>query len=223
MQRRFYRLIRWIIILAVLLAIGFAFFRHKYRSVISGLAETQVRNATSDLINDAIDKQIENANIQYDRIVYFEKDLNGRITALKTNMSEVNRLKTDILNIINDEILALDTSDLGIPIGSLILPEFLSGKGPNIPVHILSIRNSDASFSSDFSEAGINQTLQQLNMEVSVDVAVLVLGQTNYFTVTSQVVVAETIIVGQVPDTFLQTGGNYATKRENSSINGNSE
>ncbi len=223
MQRRFNRLICWIIILSILAIVGFAFFRHKYRSVINGLAETQVRNATSDLINDAIDKQIENANIQYDRIVYFEKDLNGRITALKTNMSEVNRLKTDILNIINDEILALDTSDLGIPIGSLILPEFLSGKGPNIPVNILSIRNSDASFSSDFSEAGINQTLQQLNMEVSVDVAVLVLGQTNYFTVSSQVVVAETIIVGQVPDTFLQTGGNYAGKRENSSINGNSE
>ena len=98
----------------------------------------------------------------------------------------------------------------------MILPEFISGRGPEIPVRILSIRNSDASFTSSFSEAGINQTLQQLNMNVSVDVAVLVLGQTNYFTVSSQVVVAETIIVGQVPDTFLQTGGYYASKRENS-------
>ena len=223
MRRWLSRLIWSIVVLLVLSTVCFLFFRHKYRLIISGLAETQVRNATSDLINDAIDKQIENANIQYDRIVFFEKDLNGRITALKTNMSEVNRLKTDILNIINDEILALDTSDLGIPIGSLILPEFLSGKGPDIPVRILSIRNSDASFSSDFTEAGINQTLQKLNMEVSVDVAVLVLGQTNYFTVSSQVVVAETIIVGQVPDTFLQTGGNYASKRENSGINTNPE
>ena len=215
MRRGYRRFLRWVIFLLVLIIIGFIIFRFKYRSAISGLAETQVRNATSDLINDAIDKQIESANIQYDRIVYFEKDLNGRITALKTNMSEVNRLKTDILNIINDEILALDTSDLGIPIGSLILPEFIAGRGPEIPVRILSIRNSDASFSSSFSEAGINQTLQQLNMEVSVDVAVLVLGQTNYFTVSSQVVVAETIIVGQVPETFLQTGGYYATKKEN--------
>ena len=51
-------------------------------------------------------------------IIYFEKDLNGRITALKTNMSEVNRLKTDILNLINDEILALDTHDIGIPLAA---------------------------------------------------------------------------------------------------------
>ena len=146
---------------------------------------------------------------------YDEKDLNGKITALKTNMSEVNRLKTDILNIINDEILALDTSDIGIPLGSLFLPELLSGKGPVIPVHILSIRNSDATFSSNFVQAGINQTLHQLIMLVSVDVAILVLGQTGSFTITSEVVVAETVIVGDVPNTFLQTGGNYEPQREN--------
>ena len=182
-------------------------FRVQYRDTIRSLAETQVRNATSDLINDAIDRQIDTGNIQYDRIVYFEKDLEGKVTALKTNMSEVNRLKTAILNLINDEILAIDTTDIGIPLGSLFFPEFLSGRGPVIPVHILSIRNSDASFSSRFTEAGINQTLQQINMDVSVDVSILVLGRTMSFTVTSQVVVAETIIVGQVPDTFFQTGG----------------
>lgn len=184
-----------------------ALFRIRYHDSIDSLAQTQVRNMTSDLINDSIDRQMENGNIQYDRIVYFEKDLDGRITALKTNISEVNRLKTDILNLINDEILALDDSSISISLGSLILPEIFSGKGPGIPVRILSIRNSDASFESYFSHAGINQTLHQLNMQVSVDVTVLVLGKATSFTVSSQVVVAETIIVGKVPDTFFQTGG----------------
>ena len=207
MMRSLNALLRVAIILLALSIIGLLLFRMKYNDAISSLAQTQVTNTTSDLINDAIDRQIEDGKIQYDRMVYFEKDLDGRITALKTNMSEVNRLKTDILNLINDEILALTTDDIGIPLGSLFLPEFLSGKGPSIPVQILSIRNSDASFSSDFTEAGINQTLQQLNMHVSVDVTVLVLGRTNSFTVSSQVVVAETIIVGDVPDTYFQTGG----------------
>lgn len=209
MIRRIRSVIRLMLVLAVLAMILFLMVRSRYRDVIRELAETQVKNTTSDLTNDAIAKQIADGIIQYDRIVYFEKDLDGRITALKTNMSEVNRLKTDILNIINDEILSLDTSDIGIPIGSLFLPEFLSGKGPAIPVHILSIRNSDATFASNFSQAGINQTLHQLAMEVSVDVAVLVLGQTSSFTITSEVVVAETVIVGSVPNTFLQTGGKY--------------
>ncbi len=201
---------RWLqrlAILLIILALLFFSLRSKYRDVIEELAQTQVKNTTSDLTNDAIAKQIAVGNIAYDRIVFFEKDLEGRITALKTNMSEVNRLKTDILNIINDEILSLDTSDIGIPLGSLFLPEFLSGKGPAIPVRILSIRNSDATFVSHFSEAGINQTLHRLNMEVSIDVAVLVFGHTSSFTMSSEVVVAETVIVGDVPQTYLQTGG----------------
>lgn len=207
MRLQIRKIVRLIVILAVLAAGALLLFRDRYRDAIRELARTQVTNTTSDLINDAIDGQIELGNIQYDRIVYFEKDLNGRITALKTNMSEVNRLKTNILNLINDEILAMDTSHLGVPLGSLFLPEFLSGRGPSIPVQIISIRNSDASFASAFTEAGINQTMHQLSLEVLVDVSVLVLGETDSFTVSSHVVVAETVIVGDVPDTYLQTGG----------------
>lgn len=198
------------ILLILLLLAGillYVAFHSRFAPVIESLAQTQLKNTTSDLINDAISEQIATGNVQYDRIVYFEKDVNGRITALKTNISEVNRLKTDILNLINDEILALDTADLGVPLGSLFLPEFFSGKGPQIPVQILAIRNSDAAFHSEFTQAGINQTLQRLIMEVSVDVTILVMGNTESYTVATQVVVAETIIVGDVPDTYFQTGG----------------
>jgi len=215
MRRFIRRVVGLLIILLLLLTVGFFYLRRSYRDVIRDLAETQVKNTTSDLTNDAIAKQIQDGVVQYDRIVYFEKDLDGRITALKTNIGEVNRLKTDILNIINDEILALDNSDIGIPLRSLFLPELFSGRGPAIPVHILSIRNSDANFVSFFSQAGINQTLHQVIMEVSIDVSVLVLGQTTSFTMESQVVVAETVIVGDVPNTFLQTGGTYGSEKEN--------
>ena len=204
-----------IILISVAIFVCVIIFLGKYHDVIGVLAQTQVKNATSDLINDAIDMQISNGTIQYDRMVYFEKDLDGKITALKTNMSEVNRLKTDLLNLINDEILAMDSDHLGVPLGSLIFPELFAGKGPCLPVHILTIRNSEADFFSEFSQAGINQTLQKLNMQVSVDVAVLVLGKVDNFTISSQVVIAETVIVGQVPDMFLQTGGIYELQREN--------
>ena len=214
MKGFFRKILHLLTLLSVAAVIGFLLFRYQYNDAVRELAYTQVKNTTSDLINDAIDTQIQSGNIEYDRIVYFEKDLEGRITALKTNMSEVNRLKTEILNLINDEILALDTSHMGIPLGSIILPELLSGRGPSIPLQVLSIRNADASFHSYFTQAGINQTLQQLTMEVCVDVTVLVLGETASFTVSSQVVVAETIIVGQVPDTFLHTGGYYGYQEE---------
>ena len=211
------------VLLAVLLVWAFVGLRARLWPVVRSLARTQVTNTASDLINDAILEQIMEGQIQYDRIVYFEKDLNGRITALKTNMAEVNRLKTETLNIINDEIMAEDTDHLGVALGSLILPEFFSGKGPSIPVRILAIRNSDANFQSEFTEAGINQTLLKLRMDVIVVVTILVLGQTETFTVSSQMVVAETIIVGDVPATYLQTGGPYGTQTDYSGADGSSE
>lgn len=207
MRRRFRLLLIRLLLFALVALIVYGLLRSRFYPIIRSLAETQVKNTASDLINDAIAEQIAAGNIQYDRIVYFEKDLNGRITALKTNIGEINRLKTDVLNIINDEILSTDESSLGVALGSLFLPEFLAGKGPKLPVKILVIRNSEADFYSEFSEAGINQTLHQLNVEVFLDVTVLVLGSTTEFTISSHMVVAETVIVGDVPETYLQTGG----------------
>lgn len=215
-MRRF--LIRFFLRLLVVFAVvlgGLLLFRSHYRPLLRELAETQIKNATSDLTNDALTELLARDSIAYDRIVYFEKDLNGRITAMKTNILEVNRMKTEILEIINQEILAWDTAKLGIPIGSLIFPELFAGKGFCIPVHVLSIRNSDASFESRFQQAGINQTLHRLMMEVNVDASILVLGQTESFSITSEVVAAETVIVGEVPGTFLNTGGIYGTQTEN--------
>lgn len=207
MGRRFRIFLIRVCLVLLLILVGLALIRGRVYPVFRSLAQTHVKNTASDLINDAIAEQIEAGNIQYDRIVYFEKDLNGRITALKTNIGEINRLKTDVLNIINDEILSTDESSLGVALGSMFLPEFLSGKGPKLPVRILVIRNSEADFYSEFSEAGINQTLHKLNMEVFLDVTVLVLGSTMDFTISSHMVVAETVIVGDVPQTYLQTGG----------------
>lgn len=215
-MRRF--LIRFFLRLLVVFAVvlgGLLLFRSHYRPLLRELAETQIKNVTSDLTNDALTELLARDSVAYDRIVYFEKDLNGRITAMKTNILEVNRMKTEILEIINQEILDWDTAKLGIPIGSLIFPELFAGKGFCIPVHVLSIRNSDASFESRFQQAGINQTLHRLMMEVNVDASILVLGQTESFSLTSEVVAAETVIVGEVPGTFLNTGGIYGTQTEN--------
>ena len=87
MGRWIRRAARWLIILVVAVSLAFLMLRSRYRDIIQELAQTQVKNTTSDLTNDAIAKQIAQGVIQYDRIVYFEKDLDGRITALKPNMS----------------------------------------------------------------------------------------------------------------------------------------
>ena len=79
MHRWIRKLLRLLILLVVIGSLILILFRTKFHGTIRSLAETQVKNTTSDLINDAIDKQIDVGNIQYDRIVYFEKDLEGAI------------------------------------------------------------------------------------------------------------------------------------------------
>ena len=86
MKRVLRRILCLTAVLALLAVAVLLVLRTKYRKVLTELAQTQVKNVTSDLINDAVDREIAEGTIQYDRLVYFEKDLEGRITALKTNM-----------------------------------------------------------------------------------------------------------------------------------------
>ena len=170
------------------------------------VAPARVANKASSIINDAVEAQLRNDNIDYDAIVFLEKDRNGAITALKTNINEINRLKTEILSVIDTMLLDLDVNDVGLPLGSLILPEFFSGTGPVLPVKVMSISTSDADFYNEFTEAGINQTSHRIDMEVRITMTILTPVGTESVTATSTVVVAETVIVGTVPGSYVDVG-----------------
>ena len=167
------------------------------------MAVTQVVNNASNLINDAIDAQIRSNAVDYDSMVYLEKNADGSVSALKTNIGEVNRLKTQILDQVNAALLDLDMEQVGVPIGNLLFPAFFSGRGFLLPVKVLSIQSSEATFENRFSQAGINQTLHQILMNIAIQMLVVTPGGTEVAEVSSQVVVAETVIVGTVPDSYL--------------------
>ena len=189
------------------LAVAFLLFmRLSVAPLVQELAKARVANKASSIINDAVEAQLRNDNIDYDAIVFLEKDRNGAITALKTNINEINRLKTEILSVIDTMLLDLDVNDVGLPLGSLILPEFCSGTGPVLPVKVMSISTSDADFYNEFTEAGINQTSHRIDMEVRITMTILTPVGTESVTATSTVVVAETVIVGTVPGSYVDVG-----------------
>lgn len=200
--RRKWRRMLAVCLLALLVALVL-FLRLSVGPMIEELAKARVENRASYIINEAIEAQLRSEDIDYENIVYLEKDVNGAITALKTNINEINRLKTQILSVIDTMLLDLDVNEVGLPMGSLILPELFSGSGPKLPVKVLSISASDADFRNDFSEAGINQTSHRIMMDVSITMTVLTPVGTEDVVVTSTVVVAETIIVGGVPNSYV--------------------
>ena len=181
----------------------FLYLQLSVAPLIVELAKARVDNRASYIINEAIETQMQSDDIDYENIVFLEKDLSGNITALKTNINEVNRLKTQILSIIDDMLLDLDVNEIGVPMGSFILPELFSGSGPILPVKVMSVSASDAEFHNVFSEAGINQTAHRMMMDVTITMTVLTPIGTQSVTVTSAVVVAETVIVGNVPESYV--------------------
>ena len=174
---------------------------------IEDLAAAEATDEASDLIAEAITAQMELEDISYDDLIVLERDAGGRILALRTDMNQLGRLRNETLAIINERILDEGETELGVPLGSILLPALFSGKGPRLPVRVLTVSNSDAEFHSSFQAAGINQTMHRITMEVAMNVTLLTPAGTQTMRVDSGVVVAETILIGQVPSTVIQTEG----------------
>ena len=182
-------------------------FRLRLAPMAERLMATQVDNQASDAINAAIDEQIAAGEIDYSRMITVEKDAQGNVTALRTNIAEINRLKTSVLQRVDARLQNLSMEELGVPIGSIVLPELLSGRGPKIPVRVLAVRTSDAVFRSSFTGAGINQTKHSITIDVHVVITILTWTGTQEISVDSAVVAAETVIVGTVPTTYFGMEG----------------
>lgn len=166
------------------------------------LIETQVSNQASAAINAAIAEQVAAGKLDYADMVTIEKDRNGAVTAIRTNMERINLLKTGILDCIDEKLDNLSLEELGVPVGSVLLPELFSGRGPLIPVRVLAVRTSDAIFRNDFSAAGINQTRHSIYIDIQVTVTILTWAGTRDVLVDATVAAAETVIVGTVPTTY---------------------
>lgn len=195
--------IRRIFAIVLLLTVGLTLlFRLRLAPMAERLMSTQVDNQASDAINAAIAEQIAAGEIDYARMITIEKDGQGNVTALRTNIAEINRLKTNVLQRVDEKLQNLSMEELGVPIGSVVLPELFSGRGPKIPVRVLAVRTSDAVFRSSFTGAGINQTKHSITIDVHVVITILTWTGTQEIAVDSSVVAAETVIVGAVPTTY---------------------
>ncbi len=201
-MKKVHRLRRGLLLLLLLLVLGALLLHIRVDPLTEELAMAKISDAASDKINEVIHAQIEAGNIQYDNLITLQKDADGNITAMTTNMREMNRLKTGLLTILDQDVNKISADEIGIPLGSLTGIQMLSGRGPMIPVKIVAVSSSDAVFRGTFSDAGINQTIHRIMMEVSLDLMVLLPSGTATTQVGTEVCVAETVLLGSVPQSY---------------------
>ena len=199
------------VLISAVLGIGLALlsiylFDGKVRPVVTDLAESRASNAVTRVVNNAVSDTLAAEAISYADIVTLQKDSAGQITALTSNFVIMNRLKTQIMSRVAEQVDTLDTKELGVPLGNLLGLASLSDKGPLLPVRVLSVASAEGDFQNQFSSAGINQSYHRIVLNVEVTVRLLIPGGKVETMVHTQVNVAETVIVGKVPDAYLQFG-----------------
>ena len=189
-------------LIAGILVALFLIFMFHLQGVLSGLAVTRVSNSVNRLVTESVEEALQSGEFQYQQLVVFEKDSQGRVSALQSNMAEFNRLQALIVQDILQRLSQVATSDLRIPIGTLTGSALLAGRGPAVTIRMQTVGSATARFSNEFSDAGINQTTHRIILNVDVSVSVLLPGFRTSTKVSNSFAVAETIIVGSVPDSY---------------------
>ena len=184
------------------------------RPLLESLAVTRASSAVNRIVIEAVDEAIQSGSISYEQLISFEKDGEGKITAVHSNMAACNRLQAEILDIILERISQVSARELSIPIGTLTGSALLAGRGPRVTVRMETIGSSSARFQNAFSSSGINQTNHRIILHIDVSVAILLPGFTTATKVSNAVTVAETVIVGSVPETYTYFGTDPATYEE---------
>ncbi len=167
-------------------------------------AEIAVSDA-SDIVTVQINKVVaeimREGGYDGESFVSLEKNDRGEVTAISSNMARINALSATILDRV---VGATDnrTLTVEIPLGNLSGISLLMGRGPAVPVQSIALTSSRVEFNNSIVTAGINQTKHQINLEVMVDIDILIPWATESARVTTEVLISDTIIVGQVPETF---------------------
>ena len=196
------RVLIWLtVIFTLLLALTVAVVLHM-KPVVVDLATARISNAVNRIVVAAVNDAVDSGRIDYEQLVDFDKDAEGHVTALRSNMAAFNRLQASIADDILQRMAEVSSTDLAIPIGTLTGSPLLAGRGPCLRVRMQSVGTATARFDNQFSSAGINQTRHRILLDVDVHVSILLPGLTTYTKVSNEISVAETVIVGGVPDTY---------------------
>lgn len=194
-------ILRWIAVLAAASVLFTALFL-RIKPLIFTYAKSYAETICLNSANQAVLNVLNAGNISYDSISRVSKGANGDILGIEIDISAVNSLKSGISNEIMRIIAQKSFYDIEIPIGSLLGFEYTVGMGPRITLHMQMTETAVLDFESNFSDAGINQTLHQIIIKIDISANILMLGCTQGFSVSTTAIAAQTVIVGATPDTF---------------------
>lgn len=193
-------IILFFIFIAVLIILSF--IEHQIAPTVQTIAEARARMIATEAINNAIKEKIAK-NIQYKDLITIHKDVNGQITLIQINTVEINRIETETSLEAVKKLKQISMETIKIPLGLVTGSKILANIGPNINIMLQPVGTAEVDTTEAFEEAGINQTRHKIILSITAKVKVVQPFFSSQVEVNTNVPIAETIIVGTVPQTIL--------------------
>ncbi|MBQ4053338.1 MAG: sporulation protein YunB [Clostridia bacterium] len=200
-KRRILCILLAVFLLAVLL---FFYFQRNVTRVLISISEATMRASTTVAVNDAVYYTLSD-EIRYDELVTITRDNEGEIIAVAANPLKINKIARDTASISQSNLKNLSLNGIPIPLGALTGIEAFAGLGPSIHFRIIPVSSVSCGFSSTFESVGINQTKHSIYLNVIADISIVMPSRTENFAVTTDILIGESVIVGTVPDAYLQS------------------
>lgn len=197
-----FTIITLLLIFNISLFFSYRIMEKNFKPTVSALAVSYVTTYTTDFINNSV-KQIQKHNFDYSDICVISKNDNGEIISISTNANIVNSIKLKLSEKIVQSSTNPKYQEHKIPVGNLSNSYILSGRGPEIPIRILTSSSPKISVESSFESTGINQTKHKISIVTNVDVKIILPYETITKNIISESLLCETIIVGKVPDVYI--------------------
>ncbi len=194
------------VLVTLLIALGTAWLcisilESRLRPMVVMVAQAQTQTIVTKTIEDCVVRELE--GVSYGQLVHMEQDAQGNVIALTTDMAAMNTLRARLLEAVLEELEGLDVSQIHIPLGSLVDLDILWGLGPELKVHAMTVGTVEGEFESSFSSAGVNQTLHRIELVFHIPLTLMLPAGAVETSCDTRLCVAETVIVGQVPQFYL--------------------
>lgn len=205
------KLRRRIVLLCVLVSLGLLagglmLVERNLTRVVLSLAQAQARAMAVRILNESAAELLSSGAVTYDSLMCVTEDSEGRVRLIQANTPEMNRLAAQVSLLAQAKLQETRDQAVRVPLGSAMGMTLLAGAGPRIEVRILPVGSVHADFQTDFQTAGINQTRHRVSLVLTAQVQMVIPTGARMVEATTQVAMAESIIVGEVPETFTDVG-----------------
>lgn len=181
------------------------YFMRNVTAVFLSVSEASVLAMNTIAVNEAISTVLAEG-VEYDDLITISRDGDGNVNSITANTAAINALARQVNRLARQNFAELSEEGVSVPLGALTGIEALAGFGPSINIKIIPVNSIDSRFVSQFTSAGINQTLHSLTIQVVAEISIILPSQTVKKTAVSEVLVAEAVIRGTIPDVYLQGG-----------------